>query len=122
MFASKNDRQDESLISQALDQAGHCPLTGRHFEPWMMLSKPPEFIPPFIPLTGVKCSCGKIPACLPRSQLEKPRSQEPSQSALSYEHIKNFTKDLEVRRDLRNRASPVDWAHIKRPLASNYKS
>ena len=33
MFTSKNDRQDESLTGQAHDQAGHCPLTGRYFEP-----------------------------------------------------------------------------------------
>ena len=45
----------------------------------------------------------------PRSRLEKPRSREPSQPALSYEHIENFTKDLEVRRDLGNRA------HMERP-------
>ena len=45
----------------------------------------------------------------------EPRSREPSQSALSYKHIKNFTKDLEVRRDIGNRASPVNWAHMKRP-------
>ena len=31
--------------------------------------------------------------------------------ALSYEHIENFTKDLEVRRDLGNRASPVNGAY-----------
>ena len=58
----------------------------------------------------------KFPARLPRSRLEKLRSREPSQPALSYEHIENFTKDLEVRRDLRNRASPVNRAHMKRPL------
>ena len=45
----------------------------------------------------------------------EPRSREPSQSALSYKHIKNFTKDLEVRRDIGNRASPVNRAHMKRP-------
>ena len=47
------------------------------------------------------------------ARLEKPRSREPSQPALSYEHIENFTKDLEVRRDLGNRA------HVKRPLKQN---
>ena len=36
------------------------------------------------------------------------RSREPSKPALSYEHIENFTKDLEARRDLWNRA------HVKR--------
>ena len=64
----------------------------------------PEFIPPFIPLTGMKCSYGKIS-----------RSREPSQPTLSYEHIKTFTKALEVRQDLGNRASPVNRAHVKRP-------
>ena len=34
--------------------------------------------------------------------------------ALSYEHIENFTKDSEVRRDLGDRASPVNRAHMKR--------
>ena len=29
-----------------------------------------------------------------RSQLEKPRSREPSQPALSHDLIENFTKDL----------------------------
>ena len=32
-MTGQNDRQDESLIGQAHDQAGHCPLTGRYFEP-----------------------------------------------------------------------------------------
>ena len=30
---AKNDWQDESLTGQVHDQAGHCPLTGRYFEP-----------------------------------------------------------------------------------------
>ena len=51
----------------------------------------------------------------PAYRLEKPRSREPSQPALSFELIANFTKDLEVRRDLGNRASPVNRAHMKRP-------
>ena len=38
------------------------------------------------------------------------------QPTLWYEHIANFTKDLEVRWDLGNRASPVNKAHMKRPL------
>ena len=57
-------------------------------------------------------------ACLPRSRLEKLRSRELSQPALSYEAIENFTKDLEVRRDLGTRASPVNQAHVKRSLAT----
>ena len=60
-----------------------------------------------------------FPARLPGSQLEKPRSQEPGQPALSYEHIENFTKDSEVR-NLGNQASSVNWTHMKRrPLVWN---
>ena len=40
-----------------------------------------------------------------------------SQPALSYEHIKNVTKDFEVRRDLGNRASPVNRDHMKYPAS-----
>ena len=32
-MTGQTDRQSESLTSQAHDQAGHCPLTGRYFEP-----------------------------------------------------------------------------------------
>ena len=41
----------------------------------------------------------KFPARLSSSRLEKPRSREPSQLTLSDEHIENFTKDLEERRE-----------------------
>ena len=34
MFESKNEQQDESLTGQVRDQAGHCPLIGRYFQPW----------------------------------------------------------------------------------------
>jgi len=39
MFASKNDRQDESLTGQVHDQAGPCPLTGPYFEPCTSLTE-----------------------------------------------------------------------------------
>ena len=32
-MTGQNDRPDESLTGQPHDQAGHCPLTGRYFEP-----------------------------------------------------------------------------------------
>ena len=54
----------------------------------------------------------KISVHLPRCRLEKPRSREPGQPAVSYEHINNCTKDLEERRDLGN------LAHVKRPQVS----
>ena len=53
----------------------------------------------------------KFSARLQRSRVEKPRSREPSQPALSYGHIKYFTKDLEARRFPSTRR-----AHIERPL------
>ena len=66
-------------------------------------------------VTGLKCSYGKFPARLPRSRLEKPRSRQPSQPALSYEDVEIFLKDQGMCRDLRDRASPVNRAHMKRP-------
>ena len=36
IMTGQNDRQDESLTGQVHDQAGHCPLTGRYFEPWSL--------------------------------------------------------------------------------------
>ena len=72
--------------------------------------------PPAPPL-ATALHMAKFPARLRRSRLEKQRSREPSQHALSYKHIENFTKDLEVTRDLGNRASPVNQAHVKRPLS-----
>ena len=45
----------------------------------------------------------------------------PTQAALSYEHIENFTKDLEVRRDHGSRASPVNRAHMKRPSNQSFR-
>ena len=47
-MTGQNDRPDESLTGQAHDQAGHCPLTGRYFEPCVLLKTPTkcrEFFP-----------------------------------------------------------------------------
>ena len=61
-----------------------------------MLSRPPEFIP----LSGIHGDRDEMfIKFLARCLL---RSWKPSQPTLSYEHIENFTKDLEVRRDLEN--------------------
>ena len=32
-MTGQNDRQDRSLTGQVRDQAGHCPLTSRYFQP-----------------------------------------------------------------------------------------
>ena len=32
-MTGQNDRQDQSLTGRVHNQAGHCPLTGRYFEP-----------------------------------------------------------------------------------------
>ena len=53
---------------------------------------------------------GKFSSRLPRS-----RSQKPGQPGVSYEHMDLFTKKRAARRDLGNRASPVDRADMKRP-------
>ena len=69
--------------------------------------------PAFIPVTWLKCSKRKISCPL---TAEIPVWTEPWQSALSYKHVENFTKDLdslEVRRDLKNRANPFNWAYMK---------
>ena len=42
-MTGQNDQQDESLTGQALDQAGHCPLTGRYFEPCTQLQRSSAF-------------------------------------------------------------------------------
>jgi len=52
--------------------------------------------PAFIQVTGMKCSCGKI-----SNPFTEISGTEPA--PFSYEHIKNFTKDLEVKRELGNR-------------------
>ena len=33
-MTGQHDRQDERLTGQLPNQFGHCPLTGRYFEPW----------------------------------------------------------------------------------------
>ena len=38
-MTGQNDRQEESLTGQVHDQAGHCPLTGRYFEPCTTFSQ-----------------------------------------------------------------------------------
>ena len=53
----------------------------------------------FLPVTGMKCSYGKIFQPAYRDPGWKNRDLG-NQAALSYEHIENFIKDLEVRRDL----------------------
>ena len=61
---------------------------------------------------------GKFLSQLPRYRSQKPRSRQLGQPGLSYEHIDIFTKKRVARRDIGNRASPVDRAHMKRPLVT----
>ena len=69
-----------------------------------MPSGPREFILPFVPVTGMKCSYGKISRPLTEISVGKTDiSGTGGQPAHTYEYIANFTKDLEVRRDLGNR-------------------
>lgn len=59
---------------------------------------------------------GKVSSWLLISWSQKLRSQYPGKRCFPYQHIKVFTKQRVVRWDLRNRASPVDWALMKRLL------
>ena len=58
----------------------------------------------FDPVTRLECSYGKI--FIPVTEI--------SVAKTSYEHFDIFTKKRVARRDLGNRASPVDRAHMKR--------
>ena len=42
ILTGQHDRQDERLTGQIHNQSGHCPLTGRYFEPW--IQAPSRFI------------------------------------------------------------------------------
>ena len=37
--AGKNDRQGKKVTGQQAFLAGHCPLTGRYFEPWFIKNR-----------------------------------------------------------------------------------
>ena len=62
----------------------------------------------------VENTAGKARGCHPDREQSQPTL------SISYEHIEIFTKDLEVRRNLGNRASPVNRAQRKR--AYNYSA
>ena len=70
----------------------------------------------FVPVTGLECSYEKI--FIPDTEISvvKTEISVTGQPGLSYEHIDIFTKERVARRDLGNRASPVDRAHMRRPL------
>ena len=36
-MTGQHDRQDEKLTGQLANQSGHCPLTGRYFEPCIII-------------------------------------------------------------------------------------
>ena len=63
----------------------------------------------------MKCSYGKIFQPPYRDPGWKNRSLGNRARTPSHMNTENFTKDLEVRRDLGNRASLVNRAHMKRP-------
>ena len=68
----------------------------------------------FVPVTGLECSYGKIFILVTKISVAK--TEISGQHSLSYEHIDIFTKKRVARRDLGNRASQVEWAHMKWPL------
>ena len=80
--------------------------------------------PAFIPVTGLKCSYGKIFSQFTGISAGKTQTLGNRVSPLfhNYEHIEIFTKDLEALRVLGNRASLVNRVHatsrqgVKPPL------
>ena len=92
-----------------------CLLCGKYSRQWDDTVQATRIHPAFIPVTWLKCSYSqKILKHLPRSRLEKRRSREPSQPALSYDHMENFIKDLEVRRDLAKPGQPaLSYDHME---------
>ena len=80
--------------------------------------------PAFIPVTGLKCSYGKIFSQFTGISAGKTETLGNRVSPLfhNYEHIEIFTKDLEALRVLGNRASLVNRVHatsrqgVKPPL------
>ena len=44
-MTGQHDRQDERLTGQLSNQSGHCPLTGRYFEPWGPFLEAPDYFP-----------------------------------------------------------------------------
>ena len=53
-MTGQNDRQDESLTGQVCDQAGHCRLTGRYFQPcWTLLQHALFFLVETLDTTAV---------------------------------------------------------------------
>ena len=76
----------------------------------------------FDPVTGLECSYGKI--FIPVTEISeisvvKTEISVTGPAKLSYEHIVIFTKKRMAKRDLGNRASLVDRAHMKRPSECN---
>ena len=69
----------------------------------------------FVPVTGLECSYGKIFFSVTEISVAKTEISVTGPPGLSNEHIDIFTKKRVARRDLGNRASPVDRAHVKRP-------
>ena len=64
----------------------------------------------------LECSYGKIFIPVTEISVAKTEISVTGPARRSYEHIQIFTKERVGRRDLGNRASPVDRAHMKRPL------
>lgn len=65
----------------------------------------------FVPVTGLECSYGKI--FIPVTEISVAKTEISVTGP--YEHIDIFKRKRAARRDLGNRASPADRAHMKRP-------
>ena len=57
-MTGQNDRPDESLTGQVHDQAGHCPLTGRYFEHWLLWDLRYQHPLDYVKENHTRCPCG----------------------------------------------------------------
>ena len=70
-----------------------------------------------VPVSGLECSEETISSSVTKISVFATEILATGPAgAFSYEHIKNFLEKRVARRDLGNRARPVDRAHMKRPF------
>ena len=73
----------------------------------------------FIPVTGMKCSYGKIFQPAYRDPgWKKLRSREPSQAALSYDHIEKFYKGFRSKARSRKPGQPGQQGSYEKALSA----
>ena len=73
--------------------------------------------PALIPVTRMKCSYGKIFCPLTEIQVVKTEMWGTKPARPVIRTHRKFIRGLEEKRDLGNRASPINWANVNQPLS-----